>query len=430
MKTTKIQWCHSTINPVMGCDGCELWPTNARLATLIEATLTSTFGLPRPMLTPVVRQAVGCREMSRIYRDREMVADEIQAALGTTLGVRMVVLDSIRRAAKCYAGHLGTNRAGHKGYADQFEQPKLYAGRMAMGANWPSVTPDEAASKPWLAGCPRLIFISDMGDALSQAVPFCFLRQEIVDNVISASGQRHLWLWLTKRPARMAEFGVWLARQGLAWPGNLVAMTTITAQSKAGRLDQLRKVPSRWKGVSLEPLFEPLELCLGGIDWVIVGGGSDALAQPFHVEWALRLREQCKAAGVVFFLKQLGKRPFHQGQELALADEHGGDWNEWPRGWRVREVPDAFRNYPAKPSSVAACPRQIVAATGASIGPVDGIKQFSDSSVDKRSRGQPMNKPEAHQLCHNSSTVLAITPPSRNMPVQPDRPSSARAGTR
>ena len=27
MKSTKIQWCDSTVNPVMGCDGCELWPT-------------------------------------------------------------------------------------------------------------------------------------------------------------------------------------------------------------------------------------------------------------------------------------------------------------------------------------------------------------------------------------------------------------------
>ena len=94
------------------------------------------------------------------------------------------VADTESRSGERYAGHLGTNRAGHKGYADQFEQPKLYAGRMAMAANWPSVTPDEAASKPWLAGCPRLIFISDMGDALSHSVPFSFLRQEIVGNVI------------------------------------------------------------------------------------------------------------------------------------------------------------------------------------------------------------------------------------------------------
>ena len=27
---TKIQWCDSTVNPTMGCDGCELWGTTRR----------------------------------------------------------------------------------------------------------------------------------------------------------------------------------------------------------------------------------------------------------------------------------------------------------------------------------------------------------------------------------------------------------------
>ena len=152
----------------------------------------------------------------------------------------------------------------------------------------------------------------------------------------------------------MAEFGAWLLTQGVAWPEHLVALTTITAQSNAGRIDQLRKVQSRWKGLSLEPLFGPVELCLDGLDWVIAGGGSDVLAKPFHVEWALKLREQCKAAGVAFFLKQLGKRPFHQGQELALVDEHGGDWNEWPGEWRVRQVLAAVRDHPERSARLAA----------------------------------------------------------------------------
>lgn len=27
---TTIQWCDSTVNPVQGCDGCELWAANRR----------------------------------------------------------------------------------------------------------------------------------------------------------------------------------------------------------------------------------------------------------------------------------------------------------------------------------------------------------------------------------------------------------------
>ena len=28
--TTKIQWCDTTCNPTMGCDGCELWTGNVK----------------------------------------------------------------------------------------------------------------------------------------------------------------------------------------------------------------------------------------------------------------------------------------------------------------------------------------------------------------------------------------------------------------
>jgi len=254
-----------------------------------------------------------------------------------------IITDVVRRELKCYAGLTGTNRAGNKGYADNFDEPKMFPGRVAEAAAWKTPTAKEVADKPWLVGLLRLIFISDMGDALSKSIPFVYLLQEIIENVTSVAGRRHLWLWLTKRPGRMAEFAQWLASRGIAWPENLVAMTTVTAQSKASRIAALRKVPSKFNGLSIEPQFEPLKLDLTGIDWVIVGGGSDVLAEPFQVEWALDLQQQAKAAGAAFFLKQLGKNPFYQGKPLNLNDKHGGDWNEWPEAWRVREFPAGFR---------------------------------------------------------------------------------------
>jgi protein gp37 len=96
-------------------------------------------------------------------------------------------------------------------------------------------------------------------------------------------------------------------------------------------------------------LFEPVAIPLTGIDWVIVGGGSDVLAKPFHVEWALELRERCKAAGVAFFLKQMGKNPFFRGQPLSLANRHGGDWAEWKGRWKTRQLPAGF--YAASPAA-------------------------------------------------------------------------------
>jgi protein gp37 len=259
--------------------------------------------------------------------------------------MQAVVVNIIRESAKCYAGLLGTYRASHPGYADQFERPKLFPGRMADAARWSSPTEKERAAKSWLNNTPRMIFVSDMGDALSRGVSFEYLKNEIINIVSSEQGRRHLWLWLTKRPGRMAEFGKWLLDQGIQWPDNLVAMTTVTSAATAGRVKELLKVPSKFKGLSCEPLYTELNLDLTGIGWVIVGGGSDTLAEPFHIEHALSLLEQCRKSGTAFFLKQLGKNPMFNAKPLELDHLHGGDWSEWPENLRIREIPAGFSNY-------------------------------------------------------------------------------------
>lgn len=76
-----------------------------------------------------------------------------------------------------------------------------------------------------------------MGDALCRNVPFGFLQTEIVDNAMSENGRRHIWLWLSKRPERMAEFARWLGEQGTAWPDNFVTMKTVTSAKTLHRDD-------------------------------------------------------------------------------------------------------------------------------------------------------------------------------------------------
>jgi protein gp37 len=44
------------------------------------------------------------------------------------------------------------------------------------------------------------------------------------------------------------------------------------------------------------------------IDWVIVGGESGPGARPMKEEWVISLRDQCRAYGVAFFMKQMTKK--------------------------------------------------------------------------------------------------------------------------
>jgi hypothetical protein len=146
----------------------------------------------------------------------------------------------------------------------------------------------------------------------------------------------------------------------------------------------------------VEPLFEPVDLDLRGIDWVIAGGGSDVLAEPFHLEWAMNLREQCQKAGVAFFLKQLGRKPFYENRPLPLKDKHGGDWAEWPEPWRVREMPQALRglNTGAPGQLATAGPLATIAASAP---PANGPGEPAPANLTTTASG-PTNDKDQREL--------------------------------
>jgi protein gp37 len=272
---TKIQWCDSTVNPTMGCDGCEIWGPQRRT---------------------------------------------------------------------CYAGMLHTRFGGvTPGYAPSFAEVTLFPGRMAEAASWSDLTGEARRDKPWLDGMPRIIFVSDMSDALSEIVTFEYLHDEVIHNVTGEAGRRHQWLWLTKRPERMAQFSGWLKEQGAGWPENLWAGTSITAQGTTGRIKSLLRVggDTTIRFLSVEPQVGPIDLrrWLPRLNWVIQGGESGRPARPFDLAWADDIIAQCRSAHVPLFLKQLGAVVVDRGGRISLRDGHGGDWSEWPEQLRVRQMP-------------------------------------------------------------------------------------------
>ena len=160
-----------------------------------------------------------------------------------------------------------------------------------------------------------------------RGVPDDYFKTEILGAIDSKLGRRHFWLLLVKQIARLARVSEQLG--GL--PDNVMAMTTVTDQLTAhARIPELLKTRCKWRGVSAEPLWGPLELSSRGmglhcescldrsvhwcvdpvIDWVIAGGESEQDAEtepkPSHPDWFRSLRDQCAAAGVPYFLKQLG----------------------------------------------------------------------------------------------------------------------------
>jgi protein gp37 len=248
----------------------------------------------------------------------------------------------------CYAGvqHeiFGNSRLG---YSPTFDQITSWSGRMADAAKLPGLAGLRRNEKPWLGGLPRLIFVSDMGDALSASVSFDWLRMEIIDNVVSPNGRRHCWLWSSKRPGRMAEFSAWLDTQGVPWPTNLWAGTTITSADTRHRIDELLKVGDSHtiRFLSVEPQLELLDLrlWLPRLNLIIQGGESGQQARRFDIAWARKMYRNCQETGTPYFLKQLGAYVFRGNDRVPLRDCHGADWTEWPDDVpRVRQMPRPF----------------------------------------------------------------------------------------
>lgn len=125
---------------------------------------------------------------------------------------------------------------------------------------------------------------------------------------------------------------------GGAWPlPNVIIGVSVENQAAADeRIPELLRTPAAVRAISAEPLLEPLDLhaiqmpeerrglrfsalqhhhddrfgeSAAVLDWVIAGCESGAGARPCDIAWMRSLRDQCKEAGVPFFLKQAKETP-------------------------------------------------------------------------------------------------------------------------
>lgn len=160
---------------------------------------------------------------------------------------------------------------------------------------------------------PRMIFVNSMSDLFHSDVPEDYLRR--VFDVMRRTPQ-HTYQVLTKRAERLARVAT-----RLPWPPNVWMGVSVESPAYTWRIDYLRCVPSAIRFISAEPLIARLpSLNLNGIDWLIAGGESQPGCRPADTEWFRDLRAQCEAAGVRFFLKQLGGHPSKRGGSEALLD--------------------------------------------------------------------------------------------------------------
>lgn len=174
---------------------------------------------------------------------------------------------------------------------------------------------------------------------------------------------------LTKRPERITAClpDDW----GDGWD-NVWLGTSIGSQAGMERLYNLHAVKAKVRFLSLEPLYEKLNLgypngidyeepiyccsgrdcgCMGraineppilyGMDWVIIGGesGNDNGKYKYReckLEWIEQIVSDCKSLHIPVFVKQMGT---HLAKELGMSERHGGNFDEFPDSVKFREFP-------------------------------------------------------------------------------------------
>jgi protein gp37 len=221
---------------------------------------------------------------------------------------------------------------------------------------------------------PTVFFIDSMSDLFHPDIPFQFIWKCYV---LMSEHPRHTFQVLTKRPERRLEFYKWMAEEmkdfgGLQvqkhiWEGTS-AGTQKALDERAPYIMELKTMfPELVVWLSMEPLLESINLekllipcsyyCdhdeegfanwmeehpdANGedyyfsnhhpdkpkLDWVVVGAESGPKARPMQIDWAKKIKDDCKQANVAFYMKQICIK----GKKIKYED--------FPEDLKIREYP-------------------------------------------------------------------------------------------
>jgi protein gp37 len=198
---------------------------------------------------------------------------------------------------------------------------------------------DDALNIPLKRKKPITYFVDSKSDLFHPRVPFEFIDD--IFNVFNKCPQ-HIFQVLTKRIKRMAQFiSAW---RDYPYPENLWPGVSVCTQKEADeKIPILLQILATVRFLSIEPMLEDIWIgdCLGVseavmptpfygakkynkilkkqwslpglkdvpslIDWVIVGAESKGrgIGRPCKAEWIDSILNQCKAANVPCFVKQI-----------------------------------------------------------------------------------------------------------------------------
>ena len=218
----------------------------------------------------------------------------------------------------CWAKRMANRLKGRYGYPSDFPfRPTFHIDRL---------------HDPIYVRKPSVIGVSFMGDLFHPQITNVMIAT-IMMTIKEASW--HTFVVFTKRPERMKEFFDNAPEEITTLPNLRLYVSAWNQESLDHNVGYLLQTPAAVRGVSIEPMLGPISLAgahgrwsnirpsklsgtagdweykgeiLDRLDSVICGGETGPGARPMHPDWARSVRDQCQAAGVPFFFKQMSKK--------------------------------------------------------------------------------------------------------------------------
>lgn len=207
---------------------------------------------------------------------------------------------------------------------------------------------DDELLKPLSWHKPRTVFVNSMSDLFHKDVTWEFLDKVFAIMVLTPHNTYQI---LTKRADVMAHYFAqgkdrlverWeqatyeigltgltdknddpdapachvfnLCEQQWPRPNIWLGVSAENQETLNERLPYLLSIDAHIRFISYEPALGPIQLLdavkhlpdIKKLSWIIAGGESGHNARPAHPDWFRSVRDQCKAAGIPYFLKQFG----------------------------------------------------------------------------------------------------------------------------
>jgi len=187
---------------------------------------------------------------------------------------------------------------------------------------------------------PQLIFTCSWSDwFIEDADAWRPEAWEVIKNT-----PHHIYQILTKRPERILDNlpSDWGDGYPNVWLG-----VSVESNNEKHRIETLSKVPAQFRFISAEPLIGELDLSdlktvlKEAYHWIILGGESGNKTgkhryRECELDWFSKLVKISNETDVKVFVKQLGT---HLASVLKLKDRHGGNIDEFPDEFKIRDFP-------------------------------------------------------------------------------------------